>query len=357
MLDETLNFKKILRETFEAYSEFARDGVTDVNEFIFDDLKKLDIYKKEEEIYQIIEEIDDTLNRIEKNHSDILQYKKNGFPTSRWIEDRIEELQTIYSREDNETIPKLLDVIINQENNKILQEVLALSQQLEIKQLDSYKFEDLNKKFISSKIFDAFQQNTALSLISANGIDSYDEDILTPLGDYVESKINDSGDSMVKKLVATAAIKATKLGYIKSLEGKSTTEIVSIVDNGLTKIKIGYKIAKGDISVPEAVDYLIDRTVARVEAVVFHTCKRAGGFVGEKVGQAVGTVFGPVGTAVGGLIGRVVGECVGEAIGEKINVGIRKIADTAKDLCRNVYEAGKEFVSNAWNGIKSVFSW
>lgn len=357
MIDETLNMKRLFKETFESYSTYVSNGGNDINEFIIADLRKLGTNATEQEIVGIVEDINETMDRIEQNVKEIAQHKSMGYAVSKWIEDKIDALQTQYAKEDSGEIPQLLDAIISEENNHLLKAFLPLLEGQETKTLDSYKFEDLNRKAVSNKLLEAFRQNTALSLISANSAFTYDEDILNPLKDFVESKINDPADVIVKKVAATAAIKAAKLGYIKPLEGVLASAVTSIVDDALTRMKIGFKISNGEINIPDAVDVLIDRTAARVEAVVSHTCRKAGGFVGERVGQVLGSAFGPAGAAAGGIIGRVVGEYVGYEVGNKINAGIEKVSAAAKQICRDIYGTGKEMVSNAWGRLKGSFSW
>lgn len=359
MIDDHEKFSRILEQTVESYIAYKSNRGTDIKEFIFGHLKDERFFSNDQEILEIVEDIDRTINRIDENHREIIEYKSKGLATSRWIEDKIDELRTQYQMEDSSDLPKIFDLSMSEVNLRNLSEVLNITNTANGLPLESYLFEDLNKKAVSNKIADSLQHSTLIqTTILGEGIANTlkpSDQIIVPLKEYMESTIDDARDGEIKKIVTTAFVKAKKLGVVKHLEDKDPTVIASIVDNGLTQVKMAYKIATGEINIPEAVDYLIDRTTARVEAVIKSTCRKAGGFVGEKVGLAIGSVFGPVGSAVGGMAGRVVGEFVGERIGEKITKGCRKVAEKTKEVCRDVYQGAKEFVSSAWSGVKSFF--
>ncbi|WP_172195833.1 hypothetical protein [Saccharibacillus qingshengii] len=347
-------------ETAKAYISYKSSGNVDLKIFMRQQLKAAGVYRGENELAEAINEIDETFSRIDANHRQILEYKKRGLATSRWIEEKISKLQGDYTPGDKQQIPEVIHQSINQATLKVIEQADFIEGPVQLEQPVSYIFEDLNKKAVSQAIQRAVGQNQAVDWAEdAGGKAEYAEDhpAASIFQDFFASKLGEpsAAEQTARTIAATSAIKAANAGYFKPLADKSPAEIAAMVDNGLTRIKIGYKIANGEIKVPDAIEYGVDRAAARAEALVSQGCRKAGRFIGEKIGGVIGSVFGPVGTVVGGTVGKVVGDIVGQQVGEKANQGVRKVAEAAKEACKEAWDGVKVVASKAWSGFKSGF--
>lgn len=86
--------------------------------------------------------------------------------------------------------------------------------------------------------------------------------------DFLESPMNDASELSLKKVFAAIIMIANEKEILSFKIPESAEEVASMVDNGLTRIKVAYKEQMGDIDVYEAADMLVDRAAARTIAIV-----------------------------------------------------------------------------------------
>jgi len=92
--------------------------------------------------------------------------------------------------------------------------------------------------------------------------------------EYFDSPIGDPKEAEMKKLITTAVIAAKDKGTLPfELPATGSEEltadiIAATVDEGLTRAKVAYKVAKGELDPIDATDILIDKSAARLTAAV-----------------------------------------------------------------------------------------
>lgn len=359
MEKDTTSLRGFFMETAAAYINFTNSGGTNLREFMRQELEQAGVYRGDNELNDAIKEIEATFSQIDDNHREIHDYKKRGRSVSRWLEEKIGKLQSIYTPQDKSEVPKIIHQSMNKATSELLQDADFIEGPIQLEQPASYTFEDLNKKAVSQSIYRSIGQSMALDLADeesdqANYVEGHPA--AGVFKDYITSKLGESSpaEAAARTIVTTSAIKAAEAGFTP-LVGKSASEIAVMVDNGLTRIKIGYKVASGELNVPDAIEYSVDRAAARAEVLVSEACRKAGRFIGEKVGSVIGSAFGPVGKLVGGTVGKFVGDIVGQQIGEQANTGVRRVAEVAKEVCTEAWNGVKATASKAWSGIKSFF--
>lgn len=86
---------------------------------------------------------------------------------------------------------------------------------------------------------------------------------------YLSLPLNDPAENNIKKVFAASVVIAHQKGILKLPEGYNSAEsIASIVDEGLTRIKVGYQLAEGKINPIDAEVAISDRQVIHTAAVV-----------------------------------------------------------------------------------------
>ena len=84
--------------------------------------------------------------------------------------------------------------------------------------------------------------------------------------EFLDLPLNAPQEGKLKKLYSTAIVTALDKGTLPFTVEKDPVAIASTIDEGLTRIKVAYKIAQGDITIQEATDYIINKVAARTIA-------------------------------------------------------------------------------------------
>jgi hypothetical protein len=190
--------------------------------------------------------------------------------------------------------------------------------------------------------------------------------------EYLDLPLNDPAENGLKKIVVTAVVTANQLGILKLPEGYNNAEsIASIVDEGLTRIKTAYQVAKGILNPIDATEAINDRMAVRVASVVDVVVDKLeekakklidnlkekampiADFVAEGVNRVsavvcsyVERVFPPA-KVVTSVIKRVV-RFVSPVVRQTIAKGIAVVAETAKKVVTKVASAVKSFAKKAF---------
>ena len=156
---------------------------------------------------------------------------------------------------------------------------------------------------------------------------------------------------------ADASVKAAAGGALKVVSEK---ELISLLPPGtqaavITKIacvgientKILLKVAKGDMTMSEAMEHMGRTSVSMYAGL-------SAGAIGAGIGAAALSWIPVVGTVVGGVIGGIAGYTAGNKVGEKIFESAKRVVETGVKAVKKVVESVKNIVSNI---ADAVFNW
>ena len=161
--------------------------------------------------------------------------------------------------------------------------------------------------------------------------------------EVVEKAIVSGADFGVKAATAGALKVGVEKEIIKVIpKGTPASTIANIAYVAIENIKVASQMFTGKLSFIEGVDKLAQTTVSTTAGLFAMTNA-------TEIGATIGTVLGPVGSAVGGFVGGTIGYMAGSKIGEGIVKGIKKIGS-------KIIESVSNFVSNAWDTIKTGFN-
>lgn len=146
---------------------------------------------------------------------------------------------------------------------------------------------------------------------------------------------------IIKKLV-TAGVLITEAEFpMEALAGIDPTimptAIATMVDTGITLTKVAYKVATGEMSVNEGLEYIKDRAIADIGIVVETALKLK---------------IEAVGAAIGGTVGALVGRVSGKYIAPKVTQGIQKLTQVATPIIKNVVQKTVEVAQKTGTAIK-----
>ena len=307
------------------------------------------------EAKNIAAEISQTIDALDESYKDLREHTRKGLARDSWLQKKIEYAISLIPESDRDsTVREIKDALVKA-NDDLFEGLYQEKSPAEFSDvLEDCQFKGLNKTAIVQNLKKDIQNNTIMGAITIEEgfklkIDKEHKEIKA-VKDYLDEKLDSPDDADFKKVVASAAIIAKKKGF-KPLQNISNDEISTIVDNGVTNVKLAYKVANGEIDPIDVVDYIIDRRTAAFSTIVVHKCKKFGAAVGGKIGAAIGSVFGPVGTVIGSGVGAIVGYIGGTVVGQVVAKGVKKVAGVCKDVCRSVYDGVKEFASSAWDTL------
>lgn len=185
--------------------------------------------------------------------------------------------------------------------------------------------------------------------------------------DYLDLPLNDAAEKGLKKIVVAAVVTASQLGILQLPEGCNDAEsIASIVDEGLTRVKIAYQVANGILNPIDATEAINDRATVRVAAVVDMVTKKleekaqhlidiaeasalskADAVVNavKRASYVVGTyvvkVFPPAKAIMPVIV--ELQKFVEPAVKQAVKKGIKVVADTARKVVTKAAEKVKSF--------------
>jgi hypothetical protein len=179
------------------------------------------------------------------------------------------------------------------------------------------------------------------TLIEGSGL-SYNERA-TPLGcmqEFLDASLVGDKDTAMKKLFAAGLVFANDNGVLPFELSDTTPEGISVVvDDSLTRTKVAYKVATGEIPAEEVADFLIDQAAARAMAMADMVLDHPEASV-ELACDAISTAFPPVAETVQKMkpvIKRIAKEIAPEAK-EYIHEGINLTAEFAKKAVRVIFK-------------------
>jgi hypothetical protein len=170
--------------------------------------------------------------------------------------------------------------------------------------------------------------------------------------DFLDLPLNDSKEADLKKLFATAITIACEKGVLPfPMEDKSPLAIASIVDEGLTRLKVAYQTSIGTIDVIEAADALIDRLAVRVVVAVDKAIERGVPMLLDRLCGAMVSVFPQTASLVPVI--KSLEKYITPIAKVTARKGIQVIADTAKVVVRKVADKAKQVAKKISNFLKA----
>lgn len=104
--------------------------------------------------------------------------------------------------------------------------------------------------------------------------------------EYLDLPVGDKKEVILKKAFATAVTIAKDKGVLP-FEVDSSEQIASLVDDGLTRMKVAYQTATGKMDAYQAVDALVDRVAVRVVGVADRVIEKGTPVVVDKLCKAM----------------------------------------------------------------------
>lgn len=166
--------------------------------------------------------------------------------------------------------------------------------------------------------------------------------------EVVKEAIETGSDTCVKAAASGALKVASEKGTVSILpSGTPAGTLAKIACVGVENVKILWKVAKGELTMSEAMERMGRTSVSMYAGL-------SAGAIGTGIGA---TVFGwiPfVGPLVGGVIGGTVGYMAGSKFGEKIFDGAKAVVRKGVELVSK----GIEVVTSVLSSVKdTVFGW
>jgi hypothetical protein len=340
----------------EVLEQYATTQAT-THEFIYQTLTASQAYTSDEEVKATLADISETIDAIDAAYLDIQAYKKKGLSLDIWLRDGLQNAVGHLPQAEQDQVADAVRTAMNANNHALLNTLSdGAAGTNQATDVVAKGFADLNKNVFGLELREDIKVNALLNAMALETIQVHGDKENTAAGAYFASGLGDVTDSNFKKVVVTAVEIAKKKQLLPDALGKmSTVEIAAIVDKGLTGVKVAHKLATGELEPIAAVDYLIDRTAARIKAVVDTTCRKVGNKVGATIGATIGSIFGPVGTALGAAIGGWVGEQAGQKVADFVNKGVEKVASAAKSIVRSAGKAVSSALSSAKAWVSSWF--
>ena len=190
------------------------------------------------------------------------------------------------------------------------------------------------------------------TLLDGNAVGGEGEsEPLKCMQDFLDASLVGDKDTAMKKLFTAGFVLAKDSGTLPfELSDGASKGIATIVDNGLTRIKIAYKTAKGEISAEEGMDLLIDHAVARTMAVADVVVNTVEANV-EVICDAISLAFPSAAVAIQLLkpVIKTVVTRVAPKVKEAIHVGIVQVSQFSKEAARSIIANSREIRANVKN--------
>ena len=163
---------------------------------------------------------------------------------------------------------------------------------------------------------------------------------------FLQTPMGSPEEVEIKKIVASSIILASENNYLPfELPSTDPIEISKMVDDGLTRIKVNYKVGVDELDTFQMLEVLVDKQASRVTALVDTAFKT--GLVNKLLTAgtiAVMTYFKvPNATKYAPVISNFI-KRVEEPLQKVINKGIQTVSKTCKSLIKSTVDYVKEKV-------------
>lgn len=166
--------------------------------------------------------------------------------------------------------------------------------------------------------------------------------------EIVGNALATGADTGIKAAAGGALKVASEKGILSLLPpGTPGGTIAKIACVGIEDIKILLKVAKGEMTMSEAMEHMGRTSVSMYAGL-------GSAAVGAGIGAAALGWIPLVGTVVGGVVGGIVGYTAGSKVGETIYEGAKKVVGTGIKIVKDIATGVKNIVSSI---ADTLFSW
>lgn len=149
------------------------------------------------------------------------------------------------------------------------------------------------------------------------------------LNEFFVSSVKSGASTGVQVAVSGGVVVAVKSGWLgAALKNTPVGQIAAMAYVGLENIKVLFKLGKGDINGPEALDAMGKVTTSLTASLAL------GAWGMATAGVWAGAMFGPLGMVVGSLVGGIAAGMAGSTIGNLAYEGGKKILSTASSVVK-----------------------
>lgn len=299
-----------------------------------------------------VEAVSATFDLLTERHREVQEARSTGTTRETWLSGEL-----MKAAADAVGLPAALAEGLSGANKALSDGAAPAVEHFGATQVDGF-----NAGSLAGELCRGIQDNIGLNVPQVQGVESMIPEAVKEVPfakEYLEAAIGDARDKDANVLTTAALMKAQQSGYFDAVPGfkEATPEHLALmVDRGLTTAKLAYKLAKGELTLGDVKDFLVDRGVATLSVFVTKGLSAAGGKVGMAIGASVFSVFGPAGTAFGAMVGKAVGNLAGHGAAHLINDGVRTIAKGVKNWVRaGVQQVGAR-VSRVARAVGVAFS-
>lgn len=169
--------------------------------------------------------------------------------------------------------------------------------------------------------------------------------------EVVETALTTGADAGVKCAASGALTVAVRKGALKIIPpGTPVGTIAKIASVGIENVKILWKVAKGELTMKEALEHMGRTSTAMYAGMT-------AGAVGAGVGAVAFSWIPIVGPVLGGVVGGMAGYMAGSKFGEVVFNGARKIYNKGKELVKKGVEKIKDVGRRVANKIRDWLPW
>ena len=155
--------------------------------------------------------------------------------------------------------------------------------------------------------------------------------------DFLNLPMGDKKEVVLKKAFATAVTIAKDKGILP-FEVNSSEQIASLVDDGLTRMKVAYQTATGKMDVYQAVDALVDRVAVRVVGIADRVIEKGTPIVVDKLCIAMSKH--PYTMALVPLV-KAAEKYIAPVAKAAVRVGVAAVAKAAKPILKKAVDTAK----------------
>lgn len=167
--------------------------------------------------------------------------------------------------------------------------------------------------------------------------------------EVVETALATGADTGIKAAAGGALKAASEKGIMSLLPpGTPGGTIAKIACVGIENVKILLKVAKGDMTMSEAMEHMGRTSVSMYAGL-------GAGAVGAGIGAAALGWIPIVGSLAGGVIGGIVGYTAGSKVGETVFEGAKKVVKTGIKIVKSLAKSAKNAVRGLFSAARSLF--
>lgn len=177
------------------------------------------------------------------------------------------------------------------------------------------------------------------------------------ISEFLKSPLNAPNELPLKKIFATAVIAANRAGALPFQIPESPEEIASMIDDGLTRLKVAYKQQIGEFDIYETADTLVDKMAARTITIAETAVEVGIPIVAKKLSTVM---YSNPYTAPLAPIVEYVLPYVAEPVKKIVCNGIKIVAEDTKSTIHKaidfVKEKGEEIATTFAKKLTTIFT-